>query len=206
MVLQSVFREVEMYYLDDPLATRPLRLGEFSPWVNLELADKLFFGEEIPKNPVLMTATMGGQVTDFLWTTFMPLLCVSNRVVTLLQEHHVTGWATYSVEVHDRKKNFLPGYHGFAVTGAMCNRDRSRCRVITKPAPTPTGRPYEMYKGLYFDETQWDGSDIFLVYYYCIITTEKVQRIFKKHKITNARMLPLADVEYPIEVDKVEPY
>ncbi len=111
---------------------------------------------------------------------------------------------TYPVEVYGRKGEPLPGYHGFAVTGSECRRDRSRSQILTKQA-VPGGRPFQVYKGLYFYEEDWDDSDIFEVSS-CggTVVTEKVYKIFKKAKVTNVRFTPLPEVEIRVFLDTFE--
>jgi len=170
-----------------------------------EQAWKLFRGKFKPEHPLRLSAYQGGQATDFLWTAFPPLVCISSRVVELLTEHRITGWATYPVEVYGREGEPLPGYHGFSVTGPECKRDRSRSQIIEKPPPSPRGQSYQVYKGLYFDESQWDGSDIFLVRPFGgIVVTEKVYKLFKRNRVSNVRLIPLPKVEIDVILDEYE--
>lgn len=194
--------------LADPLASRPLRLmggkaEHYSDNVTSEQAWLLFRGYLKPAKPLKLGAYRGGQATDFLWASLVHIICVSSRVVELLTEHQITGWDTYPVEVYGRKGEPLPGYYGFAVTGPECRRDRSRSQIVDKPAPTPEGRGYRVYKGLYFDETQWDGSDLFLVRP-CTVVTERLYRLLKKARISNVRLTPLIEVEIEVKLDEYE--
>jgi len=196
----------ELFELCDPLASRPLRLGTkgYSDWLAKEQASALFRGELKLQYPLQLGAYMGGQATDFLWSSLTPLLVVSQKVVGLLEECRLTGWATYPVEVYDRKGDRLEGYSGFAITGRAGKRNRSRSRIITKPAPAPGGRSREVYKGLYFDEGQWDGSDIFLVGGIKVVT-RPLQQALKQAKVTNVRFTPLPDVEILVYLDRFDP-
>lgn len=127
----------------------------------------------------------------------------STKVYSLLGTGNITGWETYPVEVFDRNGTELPGYHGFSVIGKECRRDRSRSQKITKQA-VPGGEPFEVYKGLYFFEEDWDGSDIFLVQNNIIVVTERVCALFKKNKIANVAFVPLPEVEIDVYLDKFE--
>lgn len=95
----------------------------------------------------------------------------------------------------------LPEYFGFAVTGRGGESKRDRSEVVTKPPPVPGGKPYQVYKGLYFDESQWDGSDIFLVDAK-IVVTKAVRDAFKQSKISNVLFTCLIDVETDVLLDK----
>lgn len=194
------------FRLDDPLASRPLRLEllGYSDWITKANAFDLFHGRLKLDTPLGLGAYMGGQVTDFLWSSLIPLVCISERVKEILQMNTITGWATYPVEVFDRKGVFLPGYHGFAVTGGECRRDRSRSQIFTRQV-VPEGKPQKVYKGLYFHEEDCDGSDIFWVRSFGgTVVTEKVQKIFKQSKITNARLTPLPEIELNVLLDQFD--
>lgn len=194
------------YELHDPLSNRPLRITVrgYSDWVTSEYAWMLFRGQVSPEQPIKLVGYMGGQVTDFLWSDLVNMVCVSDRVIETLGTNEVTGWTTYPVEVYGRKGEPLPGYHGFAVTGGECRRDRSRSQIITKQA-VPGGKPFEVYKGLYFYEEDWDGSDIFIIRRYGgIVVTEKVYKILKPAKVTNVKLTPLPEVERDVYLDKYD--
>lgn len=195
------------YRLADPLATRPFRLttAEESEWLSSRDARDLAHGRLRLDGPLKLVASSGGQATDFLWSQLVGVVCVSSRVVELLTTNDCAGWNTYPVEVYDRQGNLLPGYYGFAVTGPECRRDTSRSDIIEKPPPAPGGRSYKVYKGLYFEEHCWDGSDFFwVVPFGGRIVTEKVYRLFRKHKVRNIELTPLLDVEIDVLFDEFE--
>jgi hypothetical protein len=70
----------------------------------------------------------------------------------------------------------------------------SRSVPVTKPPPAPGGQPYQVYNGFYFDEREWDGSDIFLVHGFKVVTLP-VRRALSRAGIGNVRLMPLAEVE-----------
>jgi hypothetical protein len=185
----------QLFELEDPLANRPLRLSPKSVWLHKNDANQLFYGRWQPPEPVLFEGYMGGSIADFLWSGLTPLVCISERVVNLLLDNRFTGWATYPVEVYDRKGVHLPGYYGFAVKSYAGERDYERSEIVTKPPPTPAGKFYDVYKGIYFDESKWDGSEIFRVQHAIIIVTSRVQVAFKKAKVNNIRFTPAMESE-----------
>jgi len=194
------------YELDDPLASRPLRLSPegYTDWLTKDQAIELFRGRLELDTPLKLGAYMGGQATDFLWSGLTPLVYISNRVAELLQKNNISGWTTYPVEIYGRKGEPLPAYYGFAVTGGECRRDRSHSQIVTKQA-VPGGKPFEVYKGLYFYEEDWDGSDIFIVRRYGgIVVTEKVYKTLKRTKVTNIKLIPLPEVERDVYLDKYD--
>lgn len=196
----------KFYELSDPLANRPLRLEDYdSDWLTNEQLQLLVRGALRPEQPLKLRGYMGRQVVDVLWTGRALLFCVSSRVIELLSEHGITGWSTFPVEVYDRQGGPLPGYHGFAITGPVCRRDKSRSQIVAKPPPVPEGEGREVYRGLYFDESQWDGSDFFWVDRSGgRVVTERVYRLFKRNKISNVRLVPLPEVEIDVILDRFE--
>lgn len=195
----------ELYRLSDPLGSRPLRLSDenFSDWLTSEQAWALFRGQLRLTKPLRLGAYMGGHPSDFLWAGLSHVVCVSHRVAESLIENAVTGWSTYEVEVFGREGETLPGYFGFSVIGPECRVDRSRSQIVTKPPPAPGGKSYQVYRGLYLDESQWDGSDFFLVRR-SIVITEKVYRLFRRAKVSNVLLMPLTEVEIDVLLDQFD--
>jgi hypothetical protein len=185
----------QLFQLSDASANRAFRLSPESDFITKETAVQLFYGDWKTPEPVVFKAFMGGEATDIMWSGLIPLFCVSSRVVKILEENGFTGWSLYPVKVYDRKGNELPGYHGLSVTSYAGKQDLRRCEIIAKPPMTPNGRPYNVYKGFYFEDEKWDGSDIFRVYSSHIIVTKKVKDTFKQAKIINVRFTPLLENE-----------
>jgi hypothetical protein len=186
----------ELFHFRDPFSSRWLRLDPISDWVvNVAIADRLAFGEWQPPEPVVFRGYMGGPIADILWTGLPPLFCVSEMIVKILKENNFTGWATYPVEVSDRKGNRLPGYQGFAVTSYAGKRDLSRSPIIRRAPYVPGGGNPEVYKGFYFDEAAWDGSDFFRVHPSDKIVTRAVKDAFTNAKIRNVKFIALPDEE-----------
>ena len=151
-------------------------------------------GKSRVQKPIQFDAAQGSDATDFLWTQLVTPVCVSERVIRILKENEVSGWSTYPVEIFDQEGNLCPFYHGLAVNGAVCEADYSRSAVVTKPPPAPRGRSYDVYKGLYFDEDQWDGSDMFWVGGARVVV-DRVKSLFEQHKVANVRFTPLTERE-----------
>ena len=183
-----------LFELYDPFANRPLRLDTQQDWIDQEMVNNLFYGLAQPPEPIKFIPQSGKQATDVLWSSFPPLFCVSQKVVNILLENNFTSWGTYSVEVYDRDHNFIPGYYGFSIKSYAGKQDFSRSTRIMKP-PVPGLKPTGVYVGSYFDESLWDGSDIFCVQGATKIVTKAVVQEFKKNKVTNVKFIPLLETE-----------
>ncbi len=197
MASSKLLKTETIFELSDPMAVEPFRLRSRLPGdamaesVNVELLSR---GKTKLKNPIQFDASQGLKATDFLWTQLVTPVCVAERVIRILKENEISGWSTYPVEVFDQEGKPQPNFHGLAVIGAVCEADYSRSAVVTKPPPAPRGRSYDVYKGLYFDENQWDGSDLFWVGGVRVVV-DKVKRIFEQNKVENVRITPLAERE-----------
>ena len=195
----TIFGKVDyskLFELSDPLADRPLRLEPEKGRITIEKANRLFDGECKPSNPVVLRAYMGGQATDFLWSGLPPILCISQKVVDLFTEVGFTGWKRYPVEVFDRKGELLPGYCGFAVTGKAGNHELERSQVIYRRMDEFSDQQRKYYRGFFFDESEWDDSDIFTIKDTSFIIVKRgVRDVLKHNRITNLRLTPLLEVE-----------
>ena len=185
------------YELADPMAVEPFRLRSRLPadtntaGVDFQLLSR---GRSKTLTPIQFDAAQGCEFADFLWTQLVTPVCVSEEVIQLLRDNHVTGWSTYPVEVYDQEGYLHSRYHGLAVTGAVCEADYSLSTVVTKPPPTPSGRSFDVYKGLHFKEDEWDGSDMFWVAGVRVVV-DRVRMIFEQSKASNVNFTPLTERE-----------
>ena len=135
--------------------------GEFTARLGLDrkLEFQYLRGEiGVVPTPIAASWAIGGRAPgDIVWTD-RSLLIVSDRVVEVLNDNKLTGWSTYPVTLTNRDDEILNGYCGLAITGRCGEIDNSRCQIV--PKQYPAGE-FPVYRGIYFDESTWDGSDIF---------------------------------------------
>ena len=137
----------------------------------------------------------GKKFQDVLDTGWAGFYLISDKMKSVLEDNHLTGWKTFAVKVLDKKGQAIEGYHGFSVTGRCGEIDYSKSEVIEKRL-VPNGALGKFYKGLYVGLEKWDGSDFFLPEkYYGTIITSKAANILKQSKLTNIRMENLAEIE-----------
>jgi hypothetical protein len=197
----SAINSKDIYYdilfrLYDPFANRPLRLSPRDQnWLHSEQIDLLFKGEWQPPEPIVLRASTGEELKDFLWTDYPPIVCISDRVKDLLLNNQFTGWSIYPVTVYDREGNQLFNYSGFSVKSSVGNLEIDRSPIINKLPVVIGGQPWKVYKGMFFNEKKWDGSNIFRIEKSFIIITRDVQIIFKHAKVTNIKLQTLSEVE-----------
>ncbi len=67
--------------------------------------------------PVIFKHDQGNKFTDILDTGWPRLFLISDHLKKILADNNLTGWKTYPIQLYDKKKREIDGYHGFSVTG-----------------------------------------------------------------------------------------
>lgn len=168
----------------------------FSP-TNLKKDEekKLIKGEFEDINlPVVFAYNHGKKIRDMLDTGHPLLYLISDRFKEILEENHLTGWKSYSVNLFDKEGNEINGYHGISITGRCGDIDYNKCEIIEKKMST--GQVYKVYKGLYVGLNESDGTDFFLPGKSMkTIVTSRAAKLIKENKLTNVDLVNLADIE-----------
>src|SRR5262249_27462331 len=116
--------------------------------------------EKIPSGPVEVRWTMGrNRPSDFIFTTWVDPVLISDRVVGVLKAGELSGWQPYPIDLFGKDGARITGYQGLAVHGRCGPIDNSLSVKIQKIYP---GGIFPMWRGLFFDQTTWDGSDLFM--------------------------------------------
>jgi hypothetical protein len=123
--------------------------------------EELARGEIQPAEPVQFKPVEGRKPTDFVGTTLGTLFVVSGAFVDTLRKNGFTGWSTFPVVISPKKGVELRGYTGLAVTGRCGAIDESLSQPIRLEPFAPGGETTDGLRGMYFDPSSWDGSDIF---------------------------------------------
>lgn len=138
--------------------------------------------EMLPARPIPLRYEMGRAVPkDVVWSGATPII-VHRRVIDLLLDHRFTGWGTYPVEVYGKLGELYPDYLGLSFGGRCGPLDGSRSEKIMVEMP---GGLIPHWRGYYFDEASWDGSDFFMCSDQTGVkfVTEDVVKAFKKAKV-----------------------
>lgn len=139
--------------------------------------------------------TMGSvQPSDIVKATTAAPIFISNRVQELLSAGEFSGWQTYPVEVFGRDGIQFHGYQGLAVHGRCGAIDSARSVPFDKAMPAGT---FTWFRGLYFDPSTWDGSDIFMPAEAVgwIFVVESVRNALIASRVKNVVLTPLDQVE-----------
>ena len=146
-----------------------------------------FIGDLAIRPPVRVRWAMGRCIPqDFIWTTSGLAVVVSEACTQVLRAQDATGWDTYDVELMGRDGERISGYKGLVVRG-RCGplQDHRRIPVIKKYP----GGMFPAYRGDFFDEDTWDGSDVFVASGTAVMfVTEKVQKALRRERMTGVQL------------------
>jgi hypothetical protein len=145
--------------------------------------------------PVVFRHVYGRTLKDILGTGSISFYLISDRMKIVLEQNNLTGWKMFPIKLFGKKREEIPGYHGFSVTGRSGGTDYSNGVMIEKESIAGTGL-WKYYKGMTVDLTKWDKTDFFKPESYeGIIVTEKAAMTLKSAHITNVKLTKLTDVE-----------
>jgi hypothetical protein len=137
----------------------------------------------------------GRRPVDLVGTTLPPLMLLSRRAFEALSTNGMTGWEAQPVPVDLSGEHESVDYSLLVVRGRSGTIDNSLSRRAVLPPPAG-GRTMPGWKGLFFNDSSWDGADVFTPVdsgYVCV--TWRVKDLFQAKGFTNMRFDSLAAVE-----------
>lgn len=132
----------------------------------------------------------GGQKPkDIFWNEILSPFCVSSEIKELFIKNEVTGIQFIPVEVKTKSGDKSDSnYFAVTISGRADSINYFRSKVVFETSPS--GKLVPEFKGLFFDEKSWDGSDFFMTredkyghYTAEIFVTQKVKDLFIANKI-----------------------
>ena len=145
---------------------------------------------------------------DFVWTWYSDLL-IGERALALLTEAKITGFETRPAETRHKNGKKPPGtFREVVVTGwGGVAPPASGIRYDEEQSCTTCGML--RYTGLehaeeLVDESQWDGSDIFIIWPLpaYLIVSDRFVNLIRKHRLSGLKWLP---VEQLSSIDSLGP-
>jgi hypothetical protein len=133
----------------------------------------------------------GSMWNDVLFSTGYSIL-ISEALAGKFRSENINGWDIAPVEVFDKTGEPVEGYHRLVVTGRCGELDEDRCKEIALP-PFKPGLPERVeWRGIYFIDDYWDGSDVFGSPESArICVTEKAKKCIESCKTQNVEFEPL---------------
>lgn len=162
------------------LATRYYS-GSFEPFPE-DLGEFVLGDSPIEDTAVEVKA--GTQPGDMVFAAFN---VVSQAFVNALEEQQATGFEAVPIDLVLTKDNhrIVDGYYLLRMRGRGGPIDEERSSLIRD------GRAISNYDGLYIYESEWDGSDVFVVGDGIgIFVVERIAQALKKAKLKNVKITP----------------
>ncbi len=178
---------------------QPLNLDQNGSQEGLFDHHRLIMGNyENIQFPVIFVQEYGTKLLDILDTGHANLFLISDKLREILMKNQLTGWKTFPVQIFDKKENEIYQYHGFSITGRCGPLNFAKSEIIEKrQRPAAPLRKY--FRGLVFEQEQWDGADFFLSQgWFFVIITSKVADILNKSNISNLDLMNVSNVEISI--------
>jgi len=133
-----------------------------------------------------------------LGTQVASIQTFSNRVLNAFSAAGVTGWKAAPAIVTNSLGQPVPNYGLLIVTGRSGPIDNSRSVQADWLIHGKTTAK-KAWKGLYFEDGTWDGSDLFAplgsAFFFA---TSKVKDVLEREKATNVDLEPLSEVIRPV--------
>jgi hypothetical protein len=155
----------------------------------------LFHGKYFPAGILPLTKFCGNRNLDLV-NASNGLFLLSNRVIEIFKNNHITGWKSLPAEIHMGKGEIISDYSFLTIISKLVKIDYEKSERVIKQPFTPAGKPIWINRGLPFDINGWDGSDIFSAENSLFtLITEKVQNLLIENKCTNIRVEKTTEIE-----------
>lgn len=143
--------------------------------------------------PVIFKQFQGKKFLDVLNTGYVSLYLVSDRFLQLLEDNQLTGWQTYPIILLDQEEKEISGYHGFSIIGSCFPEDYSKSEIVEYQY-VEKGPLVKHYRG--YQVIPCDDYDFFIPPRSIgLYINEKTAEILKINKITNVRLINIAEDE-----------
>jgi hypothetical protein len=181
-------------FLTDAVRVAPVKEAWDDDWDDIAI----FRGDQVPDRPVAFRRDEGRTRYDLIGTTLALPKLVSDRFVEVLEQHELTGWRAYPVDVADELGGRMEGLNGLVVTGRSGPPIEKWSDEVMIPPQTSRGQFGTRLKGVYFEPDTWDETDLFLPGSAgFVLGSASAARAIRGAGITNVTIEPLTDVLYP---------
>ncbi|SHN45106.1 hypothetical protein [Chitinophaga sp. CF418] len=159
---------------------------------------KFLRGELDLDAPIHFSKNMGKKKYDAIHGGDVGVQLFHNRLFEAFKSENVTGYHAIPALIN-LKEGVLEDYSCLVIAGRASGIDDYKGEIVRKGPFVAGGQPDYFKKGIYFDETTWDGSDIFLLDGKLFIAvTPKVKGIIEKLRMTNIDLKGIEEEEIPV--------
>jgi hypothetical protein len=143
----------DSYLLSDPFDRRFAR-GSVKLQESIG-ASQVVNGRLPLEQPLDVLVNAEGKLGPMLWTGEPSVMLISQQLVSELVANGFSGWQTFPVRLSGREMG-PRAYSAFAVTGRCGPLDYTKGEWCQRDDV-----PGRFRRGLFFEESSWDGSDFF---------------------------------------------
>lgn len=148
--------------------------------------------------PFEFKRNVGSTLYDHVLGGDVCLQLFNNCFFDSLQKNGVSGYNSVPTVINLKEK--ITDYSCLQVLGRASGEDLTNGEILNKGSRVQGGPALIVKKGIYFDYSSWDGSDIFLLEGKAyVFVTEKVKDIISDLQLSNVRMISTDEIERDIE-------
>ncbi len=204
MDIRSIFEKVrpvdysDFFVMKEASKPDAVRLDEPRGAVG-NRANEVATGAWLPEEPLRFVQYEGKVWYDLVGSQYPALRLFSKRILDAFSAAGVTGWEAAQVVVANKaRKPVSSNYALFVVTGRSGPIDNSlSVQTDWLLRGKPTGK--KVWKGRFFQDGTWDGSDVFApsgtAFFF---VTSKVKAVLEQEQATNIRLEPISEVIRPV--------
>jgi hypothetical protein len=184
----------KLFQCSDVYSTRPFKAGIEA---DFDYSCALLRGDVKPSEPLEVRHMRGTHAPSLAIHTGFSLLLHDSIIEAFIQKH-ITGWDSFRITLYGKSDEIIPNYSGISITGRCNPLDYYRSEIVYKEYP---GGISPRFKGNYFKDDIWDGTDMFMDnpdergYTLHMYVSNRVKVIFDNNKIKNLQLTKLTETE-----------
>ena len=138
----------------------------------------------------------GDLLCDFISLSIGGVFLVSPKVIKILKEENISGWASYDVNVEGLAINELQYYSALSIKGSCGPIENDLSKQAVLPPLMPNGPERNTFLGILFNQETWDNSEMFTPKDTAFVyVTQRVKDLFEKHGISNCSFQRITEIE-----------
>jgi hypothetical protein len=184
-----------VFAVRDPFSSRAFRAAFRDPPETEDLV-RVLRGER-PAPSFEFFRESGKELQGVVWTTYAFYFLLEEGVIAAFHDAGLSGWTSYAVRLENEPD---AKYHGLAVQGRCGPINRTNAEIEMRQFP---GGLYPVRRGLSFEPSSWDGSDVFMPdddSAWVLLSIKGAHAIRDAH-VRNIDVVPVADIELSADIE-----